>query len=256
MPFFDTHAHYDDDRFQDDRDSLLTTLHTSHDVAFILNPSVDLDSSRFVSSVLTQRFTFVYGAVGVYPHNTSTINKNDLASLYSLAKTNKKIRAVGEIGLDYFYNDTPPDIQRVWFREQMDLARQLDLPVIIHDRQAHEDCIKIIQDFPTVRGVFHCFSGSLEMASLLWRRNYCCSFTGSITFKNARKLPEVVRNAPAETIMLETDAPYLTPVPYRGRRNDSGYLSRICQVAAEFRGEDPEALANLTFENGCNFFQI
>ncbi len=254
MEFFDTHAHYDDDRFQEDRDTLLPRLYDSG-VRFILNPGVDLASSRFVCQ-LAEKYPFLYAGIGFYPHNTSGMTPEDLDNLALLARQNRKVRAIGEIGLDYHYDDTPRDVQKTWFRAQMELAQSLDLPVIIHDREAHEDCLRIVKEFPRVRGVFHCFSGSLELARELWKLGYSCSFTGSITFKNAKKLPEVVRHCPQDRIMLETDAPYLTPVPHRGKRNDSGYLPWICQAAASFRDCAPEALAALTVENGLRFFQI
>jgi len=205
---------------------------------------------------MAQRHPFLYAGIGFYPHDTDRMTAAALDELEKMARSNPKVRAIGEIGLDYYYDGTPRDVQKKCLRAQMELARALDLPVSFHDREAHEDSLNIVKEFPEVRGVFHCFSGSVELARELWKRGWSTSFTGSITFKNARKLPEVVAQCPADLIMLETDAPYLAPVPHRGKRNHSGYLREICQAAAVFRGCDPEELAALSVENGRRFFRI
>lgn len=254
MEFFDTHAHYDDSRFDEDRDLLLRQLH-QEGVSLILNPATDLSSSQTICA-LAERHSFLYAGIGFYPHDTGKMTTDDLDALERMAKEHPKVKAIGEIGLDYYYDDTPREVQRKWLRAQMELARALDLPVSFHDREAHEDSLNIVKEFPGVRGVFHCFSGSVELARELWKRGWSTSFTGSITFKNAKKLPEVVAACPPDRIMLETDAPYLAPVPHRGKRNHSGYLPWICQAAAAFRNCDPEALAALTLENGRRFFRL
>jgi TatD DNase family protein len=164
--------------------------------------------------------------------------------------------AVGEIGLDYHYDFSPREAQKKAFRAQLELASSLGLPAIVHDREAHEDCLAIIRDFRAVRGVFHCYSGSLEMARELIKLGWHISFTGSITFKNAKKAPEIVAALPSDRIMIETDSPYMAPEPLRGRRNDSSNLYYICQAVAEYRGISHEDAARLTHDNGRSFFRL
>ena len=255
MILFDTHAHYDDDQFDNDRDLLLNDL-PHYNIKLVVNPAVNLESSKKIIEIVS-KYSYIYGAVGYYPHNTNEIkSEQELCEIEALAKSHLKIKAIGEIGLDYYYDDTDPETQKKWFRAQMELADSLNLPVIIHDREAHEDCLKIVREFPHVTGVYHCYSGSLEYAKILWNLGYYTSFTGSITFKNAKKAPEIVAACPESQIMIETDSPYLAPVPHRGKRNDSKYLEYICNAAASFRKEDPEEFAYRTYRNGKRFFGI
>jgi TatD DNase family protein len=225
--FFDTHAHYDDDQFEEDRHTLLEKM-PDYGVALILNASSSLHSSR-ISAGLAQRYGHVWASAGIHPHEAGTCCAEALSEIEALCRQ-PKVVAVGEIGLDYHYDFSPRETQKEALYAQLELAGKLNLPVILHDREAHEDCMTAIRAFPEVKGVFHCYSGSLEMAKEILRLGWYLSFTGSITFKNARKAPEIVAAIPSDRIMIETDAPYLAPVPVRGRRNDSRNLVYIAEA--------------------------
>lgn len=254
MRLFDTHAHYDADAFDADRLELLASM-PGRGVELILNPGCDVPSSR-AAVELAERFPFVYAAVGVHPEECGGWTGGELEALRELARR-PKVRAIGEIGLDYYWEENPPrELQKEVLHAQLELAEELDLPVIIHDREAHGDCLEIVRAHPKVTGVYHCYSGSLEDAKVLVRLGWMLSFTGSITFKNARKAPEVIAWLPMDRIMVETDSPYLTPVPYRGKRNDSGYVRLVAEKIAEIKGLDPEEVARITLENGRRFFRI
>lgn len=254
MRLFDTHAHYDADAFDADRLELLASM-PGRGVELILNPGCDVPSSR-AAVELAERFPFVYAAVGVHPEECGGWTGGELEALRELARR-PKVRAIGEIGLDYYWEENPPrELQKEVLHAQLELAEELDLPVIIHDREAHGDCLEIVRAHPKVTGVYHCYSGSLEDAKVLVKLGWMLSFTGSITFKNARKAPEVIAWLPMERIMVETDSPYLTPVPYRGKRNDSGYVRLVAEKIAEIKGLDPEEVARITLENGRRFFRI
>lgn len=254
MRLFDTHAHYDADAFDADRLELLASM-PGRGVELILNPGCDVPSSR-AAVELAERFPFVYAAVGVHPEECGGWTGGELEALRELAR-HPKVRAIGEIGLDYYWEENPPrELQKEVLHAQLELAEELDLPVIIHDREAHGDCLEIVRAHPKVTGVYHCYSGSLEDAKVLVKLGWMLSFTGSITFKNARKAPEIIAWLPMERIMVETDSPYLTPVPYRGKRNDSGYVRLVAEKIAEIKGLDPEKVARITLENGRRFFRI
>ena len=254
MRLFDTHAHYDADAFDADRMELLASM-PARGVELILNPGCDVPSSR-AAVELAERFPFVYAAVGVHPEECGGWTGGELEALRELAR-HPKVRAIGEIGLDYYWEENPPrELQKEVLYAQLELAEELDLPVIIHDREAHGDCLEIVRAHPKVTGVYHCYSGSLEDAKVLVKLGWMLSFTGSITFKNARKAPEIIAWLPMERIMVETDSPYLTPVPYRGKRNDSGYVRLVAEKIAEIKGLDPEEVARITLENGRRFFRI
>lgn len=254
MRLFDTHAHYDADAFDADRLELLASM-PGRGVELILNPGCDVPSSR-AAVELAERFPFVYAAVGVHPEECGGWTGGELEALRELAR-HPKVRAIGEIGLDYYWEENPPrELQKEVLHAQLELAEELDLPVIIHDREAHGDCLEIVRAHPKVTGVYHCYSGSLEDAKALVKMGWMLSFTGSITFKNARKAPEVIEWLPMDRIMVETDSPYLTPVPYRGKRNDSGYVRLVAEKIAEIKGLDPEEVARITLENGRRFFRI
>ncbi len=251
---FDTHAHYDDERFDGDREALLTSM-PEKNVGLIVNPGCDIPSSR-AAVELAGKFDFVYAAVGIHPENCADFEPEQIEKLRELAKE-PKVVAIGEIGLDYYWAENPPkDLQQKVLRRQLLLAQELRLPVIIHDRDAHADTMTIVREFPQVRGVFHCFAGSTEMARELIGMGWMLSFNGAATFKNARKAPEVIAAVPLEKLMIETDAPYLTPVPHRGERNDSSYVRFVAEKIAEIKGLSPEEVERVTWENGRRFFGI
>ena len=252
--YFDTHAHYDDPRFDVDREELLAAL-PGRNVGLVVNCGSDIISSR-ASLELAGRYGHVYCAAGIHPESAGDYAEEDIYKVETLCREEKTV-AVGEIGLDYHYEDAAPrEVQIRLLRDQLRLALDLDLPVVIHDREAHGDCLDTVKAFPGLRGVFHCYSGSLEMARELLRSGWMFSFGGSVTFKNNKKAPEIIAALPADRIMLETDCPYLAPVPFRGKRNDSGLLSYVCEAIARFRGTGPEEIEELTWENGKRFFGI
>ena len=251
---FDTHAHYDSRKFDADRDAVLSAL-PGQGVALVVDPGCDLDSSRRAVE-LAERYPFVYAAVGVHPEDCGDWRDGHLDELRELA-AHPKVVAIGEIGLDYYWKENPPrELQKRVFRAQLALARELDLPVIVHDREAHGDCMDIVREFPDVRGVFHCFSGSAEMAKELARLGWMISFTGVLTYQNARKAVEAAQAVPLDRIMIETDSPYMAPVPHRGKRNHSGYVAHICERLAEVKGTTPEECSRATLANGRRFFRI
>ena len=251
---FDTHAHYDSGAFNADRLELLSSM-PEQGVSLILNPGCELDSSKTAVS-LAQRFPFVYAAVGVHPSDCAGWQESWLEELRALA-AHPRVKAIGEIGLDYYWKDNPPrEFQQMVFRRQLELARELDLPVIVHDREAHGDSMAIVREYPDVRGVFHCYSGSLEDAKVLVKLGWMISFTGVVTYKNARRALEIIGWLPMESIMIETDSPYLTPEPFRGKRNDSGKVHLVAEKIAQVKGLAPDDVARITLENGKRFFNI
>ena len=251
---FDTHAHYDDKSFDADRDAVLTAL-PEQGVGLILNPGCDVESSRKAVRYAAA-YPHVYAAVGIHPENCGGCTAGDLDAIRALAQQPKTV-AIGEIGLDYYWAENPPrDFQQQVLRQQLALARELALPVIIHDREAHADTLAIVREFPGVTGVFHCFSGSPEMARELLKMGWYLGFDGPVTYKNARRAPEVAAVTPLDRMLIETDSPYMTPVPYRGRRNDSGYVHLVAEKLAEWKGVTPEEMARVTTENGKRLFRI
>ena len=248
MRLFDTHAHYDADAFDADRMEVLSSM-PGQGVELILNPGCDLKSSQ-TAVELAERFPFVYAAVGVHPEECADWEDGALAQ-------NPKVRAIGEIGLDYHWPENPPrELQQQVFHAQLDLAEKLNLPVIVHDRDAHHDCLEIVRAHPNVTGVYHCYSGGVEDAKTLMKLGWMISFTGSITFKNARRALEVIDLLPLDRMMIETDSPYMSPEPFRGRRNDSGRVHLVAEAIARRKGLDPEEVARITLENGKRFFRI
>ena len=254
MALFDTHAHYDSGGFNADRHDVLPALPEGN-VALVVNPGGALPASR-TAVELAARYPYVYAAVGIHPSDCAGTGEAEYEALRELAK-HEKVVAIGEIGLDYYWEDNPPkEFQQQVLHRQIELALELDLPVIIHDREAHGDSLAIVLEYPALRGVFHCFSGSPEMAEELLKRGWYLGFDGPITYKNARRAPEVVAITPLDRIVIETDAPYLTPVPYRGKRNDSRYLSYVVEKLAEWKGVAPEEMERITFENGKRLYGL
>ena len=251
---FDTHAHLNDEAFNEDRETLLAEL-PQKGVGLVMNVGCCLDSSRDCIA-MAQRYPYIYCSVGSHPDAADEVNDEVLETYRQLVRSSPKVKAIGEIGLDYHYEDIPREIQKEAFRRQMALAAELDLPVIVHERDAHEDGMAIIKEFPAVKGVFHCYSGSAEMARQLVNLGWYIGFTGVLTFKNARKAVETAASIPLERIVLETDCPYMAPDPFRGRRNDPGYLYRMAEKLAEIRGMDVDEIRRITTENGKRLYRI
>ena len=252
---FDTHAHYYDTQFDKDRSQVIERARQSG-VDYILSVSSDVASS--VENVtLTQNYDFIYAAVGVHPHNVIDLNNNIMSALTDFASY-PKVVAIGEIGLDYFYDNSPREAQKIWFAKQISLARQLKLPIIVHDRDAHEDTLSIIkaENAKDIGGVFHCYSGSVEMARDVMNHNFMVSIAGPVTFKNANRLLEVVRFVPDDMLLIETDCPYLAPEPYRGQRNESAYVKLVAEKIAAIRGKSLEYIEQITTSNAKRLFGI
>ena len=251
--FFDTHAHYDDKAFDEDRDSLLAALPESG-VTLVIDPGCDVKSSR-AAIELAGRYEHIYAAVGIHPEELGDFTEENLREIARLVK-DKRCAAIGEIGLDYYWDDTHKAEQKELFERQIELALELDKPVIIHDREAHGDSLETVCRYEGLRGVFHCFSGSAEMAKELLRRGWYLGFDGPVTYKNARKAIEVLEICPMDRLLLETDSPYLSPVPMRGKRNDSRNLKYIAEKIAEVKGCTAEDIARAAYENGRRLFGI
>lgn len=253
--YFDTHAHYDSEAFDPDREEVLAGL-PEKGVELVVNPGCDLPSSQ-AAVALAERWPFLYAAVGYHPENLDGVTLQDLDTIRTLGR-HPRVKAIGEIGLDYYWVKEPEGRakEREFFDAQLSLAEELDLPAIVHDRDAHRDCLDIARAHPNARGVFHCYAGSVEDAKVLVKMGWMLSFTGNITFKKARRALEVLEWLPLEHIMLETDSPYMTPEPFRGRRCDSGYLWRMAETVAQIKGISTEEAARITTENGRRFFRI
>ena len=255
MAIFDTHAHYDSSRFKKDRDAVLSAL-PSQGVELVVDQGCDVQSSRDAVA-LANRYPHIYAAVGIHPQDCGGCTEADIQAIRTLATTEKKVVAIGEIGMDYHWEENPPkEFQEKVFRRQIELALELDLPIVVHDRDAHADSLRIVLDYPEVRGVFHCFAGSPEMARELLKRGWYLGFDGPITYPNNRKSPQVVAVTPMDRILVETDAPYLPPTPYRGKRNESRYLTDVIEQLAEWKGVTPEEMERQTFENGKRFYGL
>lgn len=251
--YFDSHSHMDDRRFDGDREAIMEDL-KNHGVGLLMNVGCDLPSSER-SVALAEQYPFVYAAVGSHPDDADHVNGKLLDRYRSLAG-HEKVRAIGEIGLDYHYEDVPRAQQIIAFEQQLELSEALKLPVIVHEREAHGDAMEIVKRHPDARGVFHCFSGSKELALWLVERGWYIGFTGVVTFKNARRAVEAVQALPLERILIETDCPYMAPEPYRGRRNDSRYVPLVAAKIAELKGISPEEAGSITTENAKRLFAI
>ena len=254
MKIFDAHTHYDDEAFDEDREIVIKELEADG-VIGVLNCGASYQGA--VASVeYANKYKNFYAAVGIHPEHSDSFNKEMLDSLRDLCK-NSKVKAIGEIGLDYYYDENPHrEIQLRVFRAQMELAQDLGLPVIIHDRDAHEDTLKIIKEFPNVIGEVHCFSGSVEFAKECVKLGYYIGITGVVTFKNAKKIVKVVEEIPLERLILETDCPYMAPVPYRGKRNKSGHIKEIIEKISEIKTYSEDVIANAAISNVKKLLQI
>lgn len=252
---FESHAHYDDERFAQDREAVLKKVRDAG-VGCIINAASNMNSSR-VSLELAKKYETIYTSVGVHPHDVQTLKEKDLEVLLAMTAYDK-VLAIGEIGLDYYYDNAPREIQKLWFREQLKLAVDLDMPVIIHSRDAAKDTFDILYEnnAHSVGGVIHCFSGSVEMAKKYIDLGYYIGIGGVVTFKNAKKTVNVVEAIPLDRILVETDSPYLAPIPYRGKRNDSSYLPEIIAKIAEIKGITAEEVEKATWENGKRLFGL
>ncbi|HFL3828405.1 TPA: TatD family hydrolase [Clostridioides difficile] len=251
----DSHAHLDDERFDKDRDSLIKSL-KEEGIDLVINPGSDLGSS--IKSVsLSEQYDNIYAAVGIHPHEVKEMDSSTIEVLRSFTNRDKVV-AIGEIGLDYYYDNSPRDIQKQKFKEQLNLAKEVNLPVIIHTRDAAKDTFDILKEAQdgSLEGVLHCYSGSLEMALEYIEMGFYISFAGPVTFKNARVSKEVAKAVPIDRLLVETDSPYLTPEPYRGRRNEPVYVRYVAGIIAELRGIPFEEIAKKTSENTRRLFRI
>lgn len=251
--YFDTHAHYDDKQFDNDRHELLSSL-PGKGVELVVLPGCDIDSSRQAVAI-AEDYDYIYAAVGIHPGELAGYKSGDVQIVEELARHEKCV-AIGEIGLDYYWDDSRKDEQKELFKAQLELALRLDKPVIIHDREAHADTMDILFSYPGLRGVLHCFSGSKEMAQELLKRGWYLGFDGPVTYKNARKALEVLEVCPMERLLIETDSPYLSPVPMRGKRNDSSNLCYVVEKIAQVKGLSSSEVARQSLENGKKLFNI
>jgi len=251
---FDSHAHYDDEQFDEDREELLKEL-KENGVGAILNMSSDYESVKRTVE-LTKKYDFIYGAVGIHPEHADQYNEEVRKELTEILK-GEKFKAVGEVGLDYYWDSNPPkEVQIRVLRDQYELAKSLGMPIILHDRESHEDILKIAKEYKDVISVFHSYSGSVEMAREIIGIGGYIGISGVLTFKNARKLPDVVKEIPLERMLIETDAPYMAPVPYRGKRNRSDYLIGVADKIAEIRELTTDEVLDITSENMKRLFSL
>jgi TatD DNase family protein len=252
---FESHAHYDDKKFTMDREAILKKVKDAG-VGIIINASASMKSSR-QSLELAKNHEMIYTSVGVHPHDVQEMKESDLELLIAMS-IYEKVVAIGEIGLDYYYDTVPHEIQKLWFRQQIKLAVDLDLPMIVHSRDASKDTYDLLYENKghKVGGVIHCFSGSVATAKKYVALGYYLGIGGVVTFNNAKKLIEVVKEIPLEHLLIETDAPYLAPLPHRGQRNDSSMLPLVVQKIAEIKEIDPEEVERVTWENGMKLFRL
>lgn len=252
MNIFDTHAHYDSVEFNENRDELLAVM-PKNNVKYVINQGIDIESS-LASIALAEKYDYIFTTVGIHPEEVN--KKESILEIEKLAHS-KKVVGIGEIGLDYYYDATTKDLQIEYFHKQLSLANKLNLPVVVHDRDAHKDVLDSLKNFPVnAGGVIHCYSGSSEMAKELIKLGYYLGFDGPVTFKNSKNSAEVLKVIPLDKILVETDAPYLTPEPFRGKQNNSMYLVHVINRIAEIRETSPEEIAEITFNNAKKLFKI
>lgn len=250
---FDVHAHYDDEKFDEDRESFLSSL-PRMGVKAVVNASVDIATAKKAIE-FSEKYPFMYAAVGIHPENLEGLPENYLRILADLYEKNKKVVAIGEIGLDYYW-DIPKEPQLKVFEEQLKLAMELDAPVVIHDREAHADTMRILKKYIPKKVLLHCYSGSKEMLKEVMKLGAFISMGGVVTFKNARVPVEVAEAVPVDRLLLETDCPYLAPVPFRGKRNSSEKIAFTAEKIAEIKGMDTQNLIDITTRNAVEFFSI
>ena len=251
MKFVDTHCHLDDERFNEDREEVLKRIEEK--MEFVVNVGFDLPSSK-TSVEYSNTYPFIYSAIGVHPTSISKYNDEVEKELIELSK-NKKVVAIGEIGLDYYWMEDEKEVQKEGFRKQMRLAEKLNLPVIIHSRDAMADTIEILNEFPNVRGIVHCYPGSFESAMNI-PNNYYFGIGGVLTFKNSKKTVEFVNKIDISKLVIETDSPYLTPVPFRGKRNEPIYTEYVVKKIAEIKNIPVEEVLRITTENAKKIYEI
>lgn len=251
---FETHAHYDDEKFDEDRDALLSSM-KENGIGRIINVSANLESLENTRKLMEQ-YPFIYGAFGLHPDEVGDLNEDVMERMRGLCRLEKAV-AVGEIGLDYYWDKENHEKQQYWFRRQIALAREEKLPMIIHSREAAADTLRVMKEEKSeeIGGVIHCFSYSAEMAEEYLKMGFYLGIGGVVTFKNAKKIKEVVQMAPMERILLETDSPYLAPVPYRGKRNSSLHLPYVVREIAEIKGISEEEVIEMTEKNAVRLFQ-
>lgn len=252
---FDTHTHYDDEAFEEDRDALISSL-SAKNVGLVVNVGASLSSCRETLR-MAEKYPFVYGAIGVHPSETAELNEDNFLQLSEMVKHEKCV-AVGEIGLDYYWPEPDRETQKFWFKRQLGLARELNLPVVIHSRDAANDTITIMKDMHAeeIGGVIHCFSYTRETAAIFLKMGFYIGIGGVVTFKNARKIKEAVEEIPLERIVLETDCPYLAPVPFRGKRNSSLNIPYVIEEIARIKQVSPNEVEEITWENAHKLYRI
>ena len=253
---FDSHAHLNDERFDEDREELIASLKEKQ-VDLVVNPGADIKSS--INSVnLANQYNFIYAAVGVHPHDVGELDDTAIDTLRKLATDNEKVVAIGEIGLDYYYDNSPREVQKEWFKKQIELANELKLPIIIHDRDAHGDTFEIIKNTksPEIGCVLHCYSGNVELAKEYVKMGCYISIPGTVTFKNNKKTREVAKEIPLEYLLIETDSPYMAPEPHRGKSNDPSLVAFVADKIAQEKGISYEAVCKATKENAKKLFNI
>jgi len=252
---FDSHAHYNDSKFNDDRDEVLKSL-PQNGVGFVMNVADSMESLEKVMEI-AKKYPFVYASVGVHPEEVNELGESDMDILREYSKL-PKVKAIGEIGLDYYWGDVERTLQKKWFSRQIELAREVGLPIIVHDREAHGDTVDILkcEKADEVGGILHCFSGSREMARDILNLGMYIGIGGTLTFKNARKVKEVAEYVPMGSIVLETDAPYLAPEPNRGKRNNSAFIKYVIEELAKIKGLTPDEVEEITFKNAKRCYRI
>lgn len=253
---FDSHAHLNDERFNEDREELISSLQEKG-VDLVVNPGACIKTS--IESVeLANKYDFIYAAVGVHPHDVGELDETAIDTLRQLATENKKVVAIGEIGLDYYYDNYPREVQKEWFIKQIELANELKLPIIIHDRDAHGDTFEIIKKYksPEIGCVLHCYSGNVELAREYVKMGCYISLSGTVTFKNNKKTKEVAREIPLDRLFIETDSPYMAPTPHRGKRNNPSLVQFVADTIAVEKGVSYETVCEATKENAKRFFEI